>query len=68
MIVVFKNNGERTDPDCYRPIAMLSPFSKVIGKIFSLRLISFSEQNNLFYKRQYGFMRKKGTATALFEL
>jgi Reverse transcriptase (RNA-dependent DNA polymerase) len=68
MIAVFKNNGEKTDPDCYRPIAMLSPFSKIIGKIFSLRLISFFEQNNLFYKRQHGFTRKKGTATALFEL
>jgi Reverse transcriptase (RNA-dependent DNA polymerase) len=68
VIAVFKNKGEETDPFCYRPIVMLSCFSKIIGKIFSLRLISFFEQNNLLYKHQHGFMKKKGTATALFEL
>jgi hypothetical protein len=68
VIAVFKNKGEKTDPTCYRPISMLSPFSKVIGKIFSLRLLAFFEQHNLFYKHQHGFTKKKGTATALFEL
>jgi hypothetical protein len=67
VIPVFKK-GEKTDPLCYRPISMLSTFSKIIGKIFSLRLISFFEQNNLLYKHQHGFMKKRGTATALFEL
>jgi Reverse transcriptase (RNA-dependent DNA polymerase) len=68
IIPLYKNKGEKTDPSCYRPIAILSCFSKVIGKILSLRLISFFEQNNLLYKHQHGFTKKKGTATALFEL
>jgi hypothetical protein len=68
IIPLFKNKGSKTDPNNYRPIAILSCFSKVIGKIFSNRIVSFFEQHNLFYKHQHGFTKKKGTATALFEL
>jgi Reverse transcriptase (RNA-dependent DNA polymerase)/Endonuclease-reverse transcriptase len=68
LIATFKNKGKETDPSCYRPIANLSCFSKVIGKLFSIRLISFFTCNKLFYQHQHGFMKKKGTATALFEL
>jgi hypothetical protein len=31
VIPVFKNKGEKTDPSCWRPIAMLSSLSKIIG-------------------------------------
>jgi hypothetical protein len=41
LIATFKNKGKETDPSCYRPIANLSCFSKIIGKLFSIRLISF---------------------------
>jgi len=68
IIPLYKNKGSKLDPINYRPISILSCFSKVIGKIFSIRLISFLEKNNLMYKHQHGFVNGKGTSTALFEL
>jgi len=68
IIPLYKNKGSKLDPSNYRPISILSCFSKVIGKLFSIRLISFFEQNNLLYKHQHGFIKNKGTSTALFEL
>jgi hypothetical protein len=68
IIPLFKNKGNKEDPNQYRPIAILPSFSKVFGKIFSKRLISFFDQNNLFYEHQHGFRKKKGTSTALFDL
>jgi hypothetical protein len=62
------NKGDKSDKNYYRPISILPAFSKVIGKIFSLRLISFFEQHSLIYKHQHGFVKNRGTATALFEL
>jgi exonuclease III len=64
---LFKK-GEVSERDNYRPISILPAFSKVIGKIFSQRLISFFEQNSLIYKHQHGFVKNRGTSTALFEL
>jgi len=68
IIPLYKNKGSKKDSNNYRPISILSCFSKVIGKIFSLRLISFFEKNSLIYQHQHGFVKKRGTATALFEM
>jgi hypothetical protein len=64
---LFKK-GDNSDTNNYRPISILPAFSKVIGKIFAQRLISFFEQYSLIYKHQHGFVKNRGTATALFEL
>ena len=41
-----------TDPDNYRPIATLSPFSKVLEKLMYDQLLSFLTKHNILYKYQ----------------
>ena len=57
---VFKN-GITTDPANYRPIAILSPFSKILEKIVSEQLNSFIEKYNILFQYQFGFRRGNST-------
>ncbi|XP_060867472.1 uncharacterized protein LOC132942833 [Metopolophium dirhodum] len=41
----------------YRPISMLTNFSKIFEKIIKSRLISYLENNNLLSKNQFGFVQ-----------
>jgi exonuclease III len=59
--------GDHCDPNNYRPIAMSSPVSKVLEKVFLNRLELYFESNNLLTDKQHGFRKKKSTITALFD-
>ena len=45
------------DINNYRPIALLSQFSKILEKIISYRFLHFIDKHNLLYAKQYGFIR-----------
>ena len=47
--------------DNYRPISLLSCYSKIIEKIVCSRLTSFLDTNNLITNSQYGFRKKHST-------
>ena len=47
--------------DNYRPISLLSCFSKIIEKIVCARLTDFLDVNNLISNSQYGFRKKHST-------
>ena len=51
--------------DNYRPISLLSSFSKIIEKIVSIRLTSFLDSNKLISNSQYGFRKKHSTVHPL---
>ena len=51
--------------DNYRPISLLSCFSKILEKIVSNRLTSFLDSNNLITNCQYGFRKKHSTTHPL---
>jgi hypothetical protein len=50
--------GDHCDPNNYRPIAMSSPVSKVLEKVFLNRLELYFESNNLLTDKQHGFRKK----------
>ena len=52
----------------YRPISLLPIFSKILEKLVALRLTKFLDENNLLYKHQYGFQRKKSTLHPMIHL
>lgn len=57
--------GEKHSFNNYRPVSLLSQFSKVLEKLFVERLDSFIEKHQLLSENQYGFWKNKSTALAL---
>ena len=64
VIPVYKS-GNRTDPNNYRPISLLSPFSKIFESLIYNQLIKFLNKNNIIYKHQYGFRTNHSTEKAV---
>ena len=54
VVPVFKD-GDKHDYNNYRPISLLSSFSKLMEKIVARQLLGFLNYHNLLYKHQYGF-------------
>lgn len=64
VIPIFKH-GEKTAAENYRPISLISTFSKVFEKIVLSRLMDHLSQHNLLTTQQHGFTKNKSTSTAL---
>jgi hypothetical protein len=65
IVVPIYKNGSRSDPSNYRPISILSTFSKVFEKLFHSRLVAFINKNNILHTNQFGFRSGKSTSLAL---
>ena len=52
----------------YRPISLLSQFSKILEKVFNERLQQFLNTNNILSNSQYGFRTHMSTVHAALEL
>ncbi len=66
-VPIFKS-GDPESCDNYRPISLLSSISKILEKLISVQLVNQLELNNLLYKHQYGFQRKKSTEHNLLQI
>ena len=49
----------------YRPVSLLSVFSKILEKVIHKRLLSFLTHNNILVSNQHGFCQGKSTNTAI---
>ena len=67
-VVPIHKAGSTQDVNNYRPISLLSTFSKIIEKIVHERLYLFLIQNNVIYKSQFGFQKNKSTQHSLIEI
>ena len=54
VVPIFKS-GDKHDYNNYRPISLLSSFSKLMEKVVARQLVGFLNYHNLLYKHQYGF-------------
>ena len=61
-------SGETNDPSNYRPISILSSFSKIFEKIITIRLRSYVEKEQILSNCQFGFRKKHSTYMALLKL
>ena len=52
----------------YRPISLLSQFSKILEKVFSNRLTKFFNVNDIICKEQYGFRNSHSTELTILEM
>ena len=64
VIPIFKT-GDSLDPSNYRPISLLSTFSKILEKIVYNRLFTYLEANSLLSPHQFGFRPNHSTAHAM---
>ena len=60
VVPVFKS-GEAESFNNYRPISLLSSFSKLLEKVAAKQMIQFLNKYNLLYEHQYGFRPKHNT-------
>ena len=67
VIPIYKT-GSNQSVENYRPISLLSPFSKVIENLIKSRLISFLNKNQILYERQSGFREKHTTIFPLIDV
>ena len=67
VLPLFKK-GDLLKCSNYRPISLLSIFSKVLEKCIYKRIYDFLSKHKLIYDRQYGFRAKHSTSHALVNL
>jgi len=60
--------GDRTKPTNYRPISLLTSFSKVLEKALYSRLTEYLYNNKLLVENQYGFWKGLTSDDAIFKL
>ena len=67
IVPVYKEGGCH-DFNNYRPISLLSSFSKLLEKIVSKQLVRFLHINNIMYRHQYGFRANHSTSHPVLHL
>jgi len=54
-VIPIFNSGAKDIASNYRPISILSHFSKIFEKLMHKNLVSFLDTNNIIAKHQFGF-------------
>ena len=67
-IVPIHKSGSRNTVGNYRPISILSTYSKIFEKVVYSQLIKYLELKNILYSKQYGFRSNKSTTQAILNL
>ena len=67
VIPIYKSGDKHTFTN-YRPVSLLPQFSKILEKLFTVRLESFIEYHQLLTDSQYGFRKNRSTMLALTDL
>ena len=67
-VIPIHKKKEKFYPGNYRPISLLSIFSKVFEKTMYKRLYSFLNKYKLLYELQFGFRRGHSTTLALIDI
>ena len=52
----------------YRPVAILSPLSKILEKVVYEHIYSYFERNKLFHPSLHGYRKDRSTMTALLSM
>jgi retron-type reverse transcriptase len=68
-ITPIYKSGVLTDPNNYRPISILSPFSKTLERVLSMiNCCIFLKKNNILFEHQFGFRKGYSTEQAILEI
>jgi len=67
VIPLFKS-GDRCEFSNYRPVSILPQFSKILEKLFNIRLLSFLKCSDILSTNQFGFREGHSTTLALMDM
>ena len=67
-VVPIYKKGNKTLPSNYRPISLLSPFSKIFERYLHTQITNFINKNNILHQYQYGFRELLSTDLALAQI
>jgi hypothetical protein len=61
-------NGDRQEVSNYRPISILTYFSKIFEKVMHFRILKYLTEHNILNIEQYGFRANLKTDNATYKL
>ena len=64
-VIPIHKNGETNNPNNFRPISLLTCFSKIFEKINSKRITRFLNKHDVLNPQQYGFQKGISAAHAI---
>ena len=67
VVPIFKSDDE-TDTSNYRPISLLSIFTRIFEKLMHKRLSSYLDINKIICESQFGFRRQHSTEHAILDI
>ena len=67
-IIPLYKKGDKTVTSNYRPISLLSPFSKLFERHIYNQITNFLDKHNILHPFQYGFRKNKSTELALTQI
>lgn len=67
-VIPLYKTGEKNLFTNYRPISLLPQFSKILEKLFDIKLTNFVTKHDILTESQYGFRTGRSTTMALLEL
>ena len=67
-IIPLHKKGSQLKKENYRPVAILSPLSKVMEKIMYEQIYNYFSRNNLFHPSLHGYRKDRSTMTALLSM
>ena len=67
-VVPVHKGGNKEDVKNYRPISILSSLNKIFEKLIHSRINLFLDANNIINNAQYGFIKRKSTTHATYEV
>ena len=67
IVPIFKK-GDKEQSTNYRPISLLTSFSKIFEKVIYKRLDNHMKSNNILAEEQYGFRSNTSTDQAIYQL
>jgi len=67
-VIPLHKKGEVLERKNYRPVAILSPLSKVLEKIVFEQVYNYFTKFNLFHSSLHGYRKNRSTQTALLQV
>ena len=67
-VIPINKNGDTNNANNFRPISLLTCFSKIFEKIIFKRITCFLNKHSVLNPQQYGFQKGISTAHAIFNI